>query len=156
MKYRQKTHFSLENNPSWVSINEETGLITLAPNFADTGNLTFTLIVSDSKLKTSLKVSVSVIKHNLAPTFTTTEDSFKTKVDNEFTLNLKATDPNNDVITFSSDNLPTWLNLDALTGKVTGTPTSSESGLYSFDIVVSDGELETTKKFNLNVYEEKS
>ncbi|PSV01381.1 hypothetical protein C0W80_10855 [Photobacterium leiognathi subsp. mandapamensis] len=151
----RKLIFSLENNPSWVSINEETGLITLAPNFADTGNLTFTLIVSDSKLKTSLKVSVSVVKHNLAPTFTTTEDSFKTKVNNEFTLNLKATDPNNDVITFSSDNLPTWLNLDALTGKVTGTPTSSESGLYSFDIIVSDGELETTKKFNLNVYEEK-
>jgi hypothetical protein len=52
-----------------------------------------------------------------------------------------ANDANGDQLTFSAANLPAWATLNASTGAVSGTPTSSDVGTYSgITITVSDGQ----------------
>lgn len=52
-----------------------------------------------------------------------------------------ASDPNGDALTFSAANLPTWMSLNASTGRVTGTPGPGDVGTYQgITITVSDGQ----------------
>jgi hypothetical protein len=50
-----------------------------------------------------------------------------------FSLTLVATDPDQDqTLIFSAIGLPSWANIDASTGTVTGTPTEADGGTVSF------------------------
>ena len=44
-----------------------------------------------------------------------------------------------DSYTFSSDNLPDWLQLDRLSGLLTGVPSADQVGVFEFDITITDG-----------------
>jgi hypothetical protein len=56
------------------------------------------------------------------------------------TYNLSATDEENNTITYSSTNLPSWLSLNTSTGALTGTsPDGAADTTYSFDVIASDG-----------------
>jgi hypothetical protein len=51
-----------------------------------------------------------------------------------------AADEDGGTLTFSAQNLPAWLTLDATSGRLTGTPTEADIGTYSgITISVSDG-----------------
>jgi hypothetical protein len=54
------------------------------------------------------------------------------------TLSGSATDPNSDPLTFAKAAGPAWLSV-AANGALNGTPTSSDLGLNSFTVTVSDG-----------------
>ncbi|MGR5199790.1 putative Ig domain-containing protein [Photobacterium damselae] len=45
--------YELSNAPSWISIDSQTGLITIEPSFSDLGNISFNIIVSDGDLSTT-------------------------------------------------------------------------------------------------------
>jgi hypothetical protein len=64
-----------------------------------------------------------------------------------------AADPDGDAVTFSAANLPPWATLDGKTGKLSGTPESSDVGEYeSITITVADATHETaTSPFNIVV-----
>ena len=64
-----------------------------------------------------------------------------------------ANDPDGDALTFSVDNRPSWSSFDAATGRITGTPTLGDVGLYSNIVVkVSDGQVESSlPAFSINV-----
>ena len=64
-----------------------------------------------------------------------------------------ASDPDGDPLVFSVENLPSWAAFDAATGKISGTPTLGNVGIYA-DIVlsVSDGALsDTLPAFSIDV-----
>ncbi|UKA08716.1 putative Ig domain-containing protein [Photobacterium damselae subsp. damselae] len=149
-----KLKYELKNNPSWITIDANTGLIKVDPAFSDIGNRTFDLVVNDG-LQSTIKVSVSITKHNFAPTFINTTDNFRSKINKPFELKLHATDKNNDTISFSSNDLPDWLTLNQETGVVSGTPHTSDYGLYDFNITATDGQLEATKHFKIQTVNEK-
>jgi putative Ig domain-containing protein len=53
-----------------------------------------------------------------------------------------ASDPDNDVLTFSVQNQPRWAQFDSATGALTGTPGPGDVGLYANIVLsVSDGDL---------------
>src|SRR6185295_14044331 len=53
-----------------------------------------------------------------------------------------AKDANSDTLTFSISNKPAWATFSATTGKLSGTPSSAQTGTYSNIIIkVSDGSL---------------
>ncbi len=59
----------------------------------------------------------------------------------QYSFTPAAVDPDMDMIVFSVDNLPVWASFDPSTGRLTGTPTASDQGIYSnITISVSDGE----------------
>ena len=52
-----------------------------------------------------------------------------------------ASDPNGDTLTFSVTNLPAWATFNASTGRLTGTPSTTDVATYSgITISVSDGQ----------------
>jgi hypothetical protein len=58
----------------------------------------------------------------------------------QYSFQPSATDPNGDSLTFTVANLPRWAAFSTSTGRVSGTPTSSDVGSYGgITITVSDG-----------------
>lgn len=70
-----------------------------------------------------------------------------------YSFSPSAADANSDVLTFSISNKPGWLTFDATTGRVSGTPTAADVGMYSnITISVSDGTAATTlRPFSIQV-----
>ncbi len=64
-----------------------------------------------------------------------------------------ANDPNGDALTFSATNLPSWLSVNASTGRLSGTPAAGDVGTYSgITLTVSDGKASASlTAFNLTV-----
>lgn len=64
-----------------------------------------------------------------------------------------ATDPDGDTLTFSATNLPSWLSVNASTGRLSGTPAAGDVGSYSgIRLTVSDGKATASlNAFNLTV-----
>jgi hypothetical protein len=59
-----------------------------------------------------------------------------------YSFTPSATDPDNDVLTFSATNLPSWLDPDSSTGTITGTPGNGDIGQFDNIVIsVSDGSL---------------
>lgn len=69
-----------------------------------------------------------------------------------FSFTPTASDPNGDTLTFSSSSLPDWVNLNAATGEIAGTPRFSDLGIYPDAVLtVSDGVLSSSLSFDLTV-----
>jgi hypothetical protein len=64
-----------------------------------------------------------------------------------------ASDPNNDPITFSVQNLPNWASFSTVTGELSGTPQASDVGIHGgIAISVSDGTNSSSlPAFSINV-----
>jgi hypothetical protein len=78
---------------------------------------------------------------NHAPTITGTPIT-SVKVGEAYSFQPTASDADGNTLTYSATNLPAWASINASTGRVTGTPTSSDVGTFSnVTITVSDGSL---------------
>jgi hypothetical protein len=73
--------------------------------------------------------------------------------DENYDFRPVASDPDGDILVFSISNKPPWARFDEQTGRLTGTPTESEVGLYTgITIVASDGRARATlPSFNVTV-----
>lgn len=73
--------------------------------------------------------------------------------DVSYTFTPSASDNDNDSLSFSIQNMPTWLNFDGNNGALTGTPGNNDVGLYSNIVIsVSDGqESAHLEAFNITV-----
>ncbi len=61
--------------------------------------------------------------------------------DSKYAFTPTASDPDNDPLTFSVSNMPSWASFDTKTGALTGTPGQADVGTYSgITISVSDGQ----------------
>lgn len=140
--------FSATNLPVWASINASTGAITGTPQEAHVGmSSMITVEVSDSKAVSQLpsfriQVSSNATEPppvNGAPTIRGTPATAAT-VGQSYTFTPVGDDPNDDNLTYSIQNRPSWATFTAATGALTGTP--SAAGTFSNIIItVSDGTL---------------
>ncbi|MEM7384661.1 MAG: putative Ig domain-containing protein, partial [Verrucomicrobiota bacterium] len=64
---------------------------------------------------------------------------------------LIGTDPDNDALTYSASNLPTGLNLNASTGRITGT--ASNAGTFNITATASDGQASASRSFTWTINE---
>ncbi|WP_207224047.1 ImpA family metalloprotease [Vibrio vulnificus] len=72
-------YFSLTENPVFVSINAESGLMTLTPDYFDSGSYQFTVVASDEKLETARKITVVVSENPVQKALETGEHSYATE-----------------------------------------------------------------------------
>ncbi len=68
-------------------------------------------------------------------------------IDTPIALQLSATDPDGDPVTYSAVGLPPGLTLDAATGLITGTVSSTAPGSYAVTVTVSDGSGSSSQSF---------
>ncbi|MEJ2621071.1 MAG: putative Ig domain-containing protein [Candidatus Thiodiazotropha sp.] len=76
---------------------------------------------------------------NSAPVISGTPDT-SVQVGNSYVFTPTASDADNDTLTFSIDNLPSWANFNSSNGTLSGTPAEADEGSYSnIVITVFDG-----------------
>lgn len=136
--------FSIRNKPTWLTFNATTGAVSGTPNAVGTW-ASITIIVSDGVTSASLQPAFSITAAaatpNSAPTITGTPVTSAT-IRVPYTFTPTARDANNDTLTFSVDNKPTWATFNTATGQFSGSPNAV--GTFGNIIIrVSDGKTST-------------
>jgi hypothetical protein len=153
--------FNATNVPAWATFNKSTGALTGTPTEANVGMTEMiTIEVSDSKAIAQLpafRIQVSSNATtpppaNVAPTIAGTPATTAT-VGVVYTFAPVGDDANDDTLTYSIINKPTWATFTPSTGRLSGTPTSGNVGATNGIVIsVSDGEATAAlPSFNLTV-----
>ena len=153
--------FSATNVPAWATFSKTTGALTGTPTEANVGMTgMITIEVSDSKAITQLPAFQIQVSSNAttpppandAPTIAGTPGTAAT-VGQTYTFAPVGDDANDDTLTFTIQNKPSWLTFTPSTGRLTGMPTSADVGTTSgIVITVSDGQASASlPAFNLQV-----
>jgi len=136
--------YSFTNLPTWLTASATSVTGTPTEGIGDTS---FTVTVSDGDLTDSQIVTVTVTAVNDAPVLTSSSSVTATE-DQAFTYTATATDAENDQLSFTFSNLPSWL--ASGTDNVSGTPAYGDSDTL-FTVVVSDGSLTDTLEVTVTV-----
>lgn len=133
--------FSKISGPAWLTIASD-GTLSGTPSNSDVGLNSFVAEVNDSNGGTDqTTVEIRVINTNDAPIFNN-DPIIKTDaiVGSTYISDLisDATDADGDVLSFSKISGAPWLSI-SVAGDLSGTPTSDDTGLNSFNIEVNDG-----------------
>jgi len=153
--------FSATNVPAWATFNKATGALTGTPTEANVGMTgMITIEVTDSKAVTQLpafqiQVSSNATtppQENVAPTIAGTPATTAT-VGKAYTFAPVGDDENDDTLTYTVANKPSWLTFTPSTGRLSGTPTTANIGTTSgIVITVSDGQASAAlPPYNLTV-----
>lgn len=155
--------FDLIDNPDFVSIDAETGLLVVD---AKTGHeqeeaYAFKVQVTDGNSYTEAEVSLTVeyAQEPSDPDLDNTIPSiqsvpkFIVKAGEKDTHRAMASDADRDVLTFTIDGNPDWVSIDPLSGLISVTPKETHVGNHSFNIVVTDGLVDVVQSFDIEVHE---
>jgi hypothetical protein len=142
--------YSATGLPPVVSVNAATGLISGTLTATSAGTYTVIATVSDGSLTSSRTFTWMVTNVNQPPTLT--QPPNRTSARNAtVSLQLVASDPDGDVLTYSATGLPASLTVNAATGLISGTLKSSSVGTYTVKATVSDGALSASQTFTWTV-----
>ena len=146
--------FSIANKPVWANFSTTTGALTGTPAAEHVGTTAAIVIsVSDGSLTAALPAfSLSVTAVNAAPTISGTPATSVNQGE-AYSFTPTATDADNDTLTFSISNKPSWASFDSSTGALTGTPVKADVGSTTGIVIsVSDGQLSAAlAAFNIAV-----
>jgi hypothetical protein len=142
--------FNIENKPTWAAFNINTGALTGTPTEGDVGmSGMITIEVSDKTSTTQLpafRIAVSSAVQgpspaNRAPTIAGSP-GLTAKVGQSYSFMPTGDDADNDTLTFTIQNKPSWATFSAATGQLSGMPISANVGAYANIIItVNDGEV---------------
>jgi len=154
--------YSLTANPTGMTIDSTTGVISWTPTSDQIGDHNVTVEVSDGELNDSQNFIIVVSEAppaplpptptNHAPTITSTPDTLAT-VGVLYAYDVNATDSDGDTLTYSLATNPTGMTIDSTTGVISWTPTSGQIGDHDVTVEVSDGEKSTTQSFTITVHD---
>jgi RHS repeat-associated protein len=133
--------YSLVSGPEGMAVDSATGLLTWTPDARQVSTQHVEISVSDDHGATTLQsfdLPVVAAVPNDPPTITSVPLG-PAAVDNQYVYNVVATDPNGDSLTYSLDENPTGMAIDATSGQLTWTPTVAQIGSTHIKIAVSDG-----------------
>ena len=132
--------------PSWITLVNNK--LTFNPTQTEVGEHNLTLKVSDGTNQTTQTFKVTVNNVNDAPVWTSANII---TMNEKATLehNLTATDEDGDSLTYSADNLPSWITL--ANNKLTLKPRASEIGTHTITVKVSDGTVAVPQTITITV-----
>jgi len=140
----QPLTFSIANCPSWASFSTATGRLSGTPSASQVRTYSNIVIsVSDGSLSASLpafSITVSAAA-NSAPTISGSPATSVT-AGSAYSFTPTSTDPDGQTLAYSIANKPAWASFSTSTGRLWGTPSSTNVGSTSgIVITVSDGAL---------------
>jgi hypothetical protein len=138
--------FSIQNKPSWLTFYASNGRLSGTATKATVGTYSNIVIkVSDGVTSTALpafSITVSGTGTTNKPPVISGAPSTSVKAGSAYAFTPTASDPEGKPLTFSITNKPAWATFSTTTGKLSGTPSSAQTGTYSnIAIKVSDGSL---------------
>jgi hypothetical protein len=135
--------YSIANRPSWATFNASTGRLSGTPASANVGTFANIVIgVSDGQATAQLPAFAITVSNvaNRAPVISGTPPLSVT-AGAAYAFQPVASDADGNALTFSIANRPSWATFSSSTGRLAGTPTSSNVGTYSNIVIgVSDGQ----------------
>ena len=147
-----KLTFGIKNKPAWALFDTNTGVLSGVPTIKQvTFYKSISLYVSDGKETVSLPLfTITVV--NPPPVISGVPATTVT-VGTAYRFAPVATDPNNDVLTFSITGKLVWATFDAKTGVLSGSPTVAQAAVYKgISIQVTDGKTKVSlPTFDLTV-----
>ena len=142
--------YSATGLPPALTVNVTTGLISGTLSYTSAGTYSVTATASDGTLSNSKTFTWTVTNVNRAPTLTASPD--QTSAENTtVSLQLVASDPDGDAVTYSATGLPPTLTVNAATGLISGTLSYTSAGTYSVTATASDGSLASSPTFTWTV-----
>jgi hypothetical protein len=151
----QTLTFSLVGAPEGASIDPAMGVFSWTPNELQGGSpFTFRVVVSDGELSGYEIITVYVNETNSEPVLDPIGPQTVNELDTlEFTATASDSDDPEQTLTFSLVGAPEGASIDSATGEFSWTPTEAEDGIYTFDVCVSDGELDDCETITVTVNE---
>ncbi|VVB99999.1 Tk-subtilisin [uncultured archaeon] len=124
------------NNLTWIT------------DYNSAGNYTFTVTVSDGNLSASSGINFKVINVNRAPVLSPIQPQ-NLSAGQLFNLQVTASDPDNDTLTYSVDT--NLFDINSETGSISFVPKKADAGKYLIKITASDGNSSDSNVFELEV-----
>ena len=147
--------YSLTVSHTGMTINSWTGAISWIPSSAGDYDVIVEVFDNGSPVKSDTQTFTIHVEEaspvNQAPNITSTPITSAT-VDQAYTYNVNATDPDDDTLTYSLTTKPPGMTINSTTGLISWTPTAA--GDYNVTVRVSDGSLFDTQSFTIHVSEE--
>jgi len=134
--------FSVSNRPAWANFNMVTGELSGTPSETDVGVYSNIVIKATDGTYVSALPAFSITVEGLPNQSPVISGSPPTSVTagQAYTFQATASDPDGQTLTFSIANKPAWASFSTSTGRLSGTPASSDVGTYSGIVIsVSDG-----------------
>jgi hypothetical protein len=142
--------FSVTGAPSWLALDARTGNLAGTAVAGATATSNVVLTVSDGQAQASIAFTISVTSSNRAPTLGGNGAATVT-VGTAYRFTPTATDADGDTLTFSAAGRPAWMQLNAQTGALSGTPASGDVGSSTVTLTVSDGKVQASMTFTVTV-----
>jgi PKD repeat protein len=143
--------YSAVSLPAGLTIDAGSGVISGTVAVGAAGTYTVTVSASDGSLTGSSTFTWIVTRGaNHAPTLTPPADQTSAE-HTAVSLQLAASDPDGDPLTYGATGLPAALTIDAGTGRISGTLTYSSAGTYTVTAIVSDGSVSASATFTWTV-----
>jgi hypothetical protein len=133
--------FSITAKPDWATFDGNTGRLTGTPQAGDAGiHDGITITASDGDLTSSIgPFAITVKTNNSAPTISGMPPTV-VAVGQSYAFRPGVSDPDSRVFRFDIAGKPSWATFDVLTGRLAGTPSAGDIGVYgSIEISVTDG-----------------
>jgi Putative Ig domain len=134
--------FSIQNKPVWASFSTSTGRLSGTPLASQIGNYPNIIIsVSDGSASASLPAFAITVTAaaNRAPSISGAPPQ-TVAVGNSYAFTPNAADADGERLTFSIQNRPGWATFSTSTGRLSGTPASTDVGTTSGIVIsVTDG-----------------
>lgn len=154
--------FLIENRPEWATFSPSTGKLAGTPE-ADSKAVYagIKISVTDGDESAALPLfDLSVLgvepatAENAAPIISGTPDSI-TAAGNSYEFTPQGFDPDGQTVVYSVANLPPWAEFDEASGRLSGTPTAKDIGVFPGILIeVSDSELDASLPvFSITVQE---
>ena len=129
--------YSADNLPNSATFDTGTQIFNWLPDYSDSGQHEVTFTVTDGVISDSETITITVGDVNRAPILNPIGDR-TVDVDGSLSFTVSATDPDNDGMSYSADNLPNGASLDSVTGQFNWSPNYGDSGEYEITFTVTD------------------
>jgi len=145
--------YSATGLPPGLSINATTGRITGTISSSASGTYNTQVTVSDgaASANASFTWTVTVTAPPNQPPQVSSPGNQTSAAGATVSLQIQASDPDGGSLSYSATGLPPGLSINATTGRITGTVSSSASGTYNTRVTVSDGALTASASFTWTV-----
>ncbi|CAE6944272.1 Peptidase M60-like family [Vibrio sp. B1REV9] len=152
--------YQLRNNPPWVSINHETGLLTAKAPDNSVGAHELSILVSDGNTMTTQNVTLNVALgddpegeipdiENTAPSVDIIP-TMSVVINKTAVHRVLASDKDGDILSYSLDANEDWISIDEK-GLIVASPKAEHEGNYNFVVTVTDGKVDVAKGFGVKV-----
>ncbi len=142
--------YELVSGPDWIEFNDTTAQCSGIPDNSNVDTHQLLVAAADNYTRTdTLVANLTVI--NSPPIITSIPDTIATE-DRLYNYDINSSDDGQGSIYYSALVIPDWMQLDSLTGELTGIPNDSDVGDTIVSVQVSDGNAgSAVQTFNLRI-----